>query len=232
MTLLPGVRLVVAPHFHLDIDWPGRLSLGARAEQTDQGLVAHPPWRSARPDELAVLLLDPAVPTARTELPGCLCLLVLPTHLRAEFWALLAQAPEPGAVPAEGFSAFVAKIARFLAFKQLPVPTGAVFDLVVARPGPTTRLAAEGLWGLINLGEDAVSLVYLNVLAGAAPATDYPPVRLQVGPGEGARIPAGLLIGTDGLERDQPDTLLLIRRHGAGGGEGLRQGPLVSEKKP
>ena len=65
MTLLPGFRLVVAPHFHLAINWPGRLSLGARVEQTAQGPVAHPPWRPVSADELAVLLLDPSQPAAR-----------------------------------------------------------------------------------------------------------------------------------------------------------------------
>jgi hypothetical protein len=219
MTLLPGFRLVVAPHFHLATDWLGRLSLGARVEQTAQGLMAQPPWRLPSADELAVLLPDPTRPTARAELPGCLCLLVLPVHLRAAFWDLLARAPEPGAIPAEDFSAFVAEIARFLAFKELPVPAGAVFDLVVTRPKPETCLAPAGLWGLINLGEDAASVVFLNVPAGEVPAGDYPPVRLRLGPGEGVRVPAGILLGTgtsgtsgtDESERDQPDVLLLIR---------------------
>ena len=219
MTLLPGFRLVVAPHFHLAIDWPGRLSLGAPVEQSAQGLVARPPWQPASADELAVLILDPTRTTARAELSGCLCLLVLPVHLRAAFWDLLARAPESGVVPAEGFGAFVAETARFLAFKELPVPAGAVFDLVVTRPRPATSLAAAALWGLINLGEDAASVVFLNVPAGEISAADYPPVRLQLGPGEGVRIPAGMLLGTNGFGRDQPDVLLLIRLPGAGGGE-------------
>ena len=134
MTLLPGVRFVVAPYFHLDIDWPARLSLGAGVESTAQGPVARSPWRPASAEELAALVPDPTRIT-REELPGCLCLFVVPAHLRSAFWDLLARAPEPGAVPAEGFGAFAAETARFLAFKQLPVPAGAVFDLVVARPG-------------------------------------------------------------------------------------------------
>jgi hypothetical protein len=82
MTPLPGIRLVVAPHFHFAINEPGRLSLGARVGQTAQGPVAHPPWRPASADELAVLILDPTRTTARADLPGYLCLLVLPVHLR------------------------------------------------------------------------------------------------------------------------------------------------------
>jgi hypothetical protein len=219
MMLLPGFRLVVAPHFHLAIDWSGRLSLGARVEQTAQGPMACPPWRPASSDELAVLILDPSRTTAVAELPGCLCLLVLPAHLRAAFWDLLARAPEPGALPAEGFGAFVAETARFFAFKQLAVPAGAVWDLVVTREGSATSLAATALWGLINLGEDAASVVFLNVPASKIPAADYPPVRLQLGPGEGVRIPAGMLIGTDGFEQGQPAVLLLIRLPGDIGGE-------------
>jgi hypothetical protein len=219
MTLLSGIRLVVAPHFHLALDEPGRLSLGARVEQTAQGPVARSPWRPASADELVALVLDPTRPITREELPGCLCLFVVPAHLRAAFWDLLARAPEPGAVPAEDFAAFVAETARFLGFKQLPVPAGAVFDLVVTRPGSATCLAAGALWGLINLGEDAASVVFLNVPVGEVPVGDYPPVRLQLGPGEGVRIPAGILLGTDGFERDQSDVLLLIRLPGASGRE-------------
>jgi hypothetical protein len=219
MTLLPGFRLVVAPHFHLAIDGPRRLTLGAGIEQTAQGPMARPPWRPASAHELALLILDPTRTPARAELAGCLCLLVVPAHLHTAFWDLLARAPEPGVVPAEGFSAFVTETARFLAFKQLPVPAGAVFDLVVTRPGPATGLAAAAWWGLINLGEDAASVVFLNVPAGAIPAADYPPVRLQLDPGEGVRIPPGMLLGTDGLERDQPNVWLLIRLPEAGGGE-------------
>jgi hypothetical protein len=222
MTLLPGVRLVVAPNFHLAVDWPGRLSLGARVEQTAQGPVARPPWRPVSTEEMATLLLDPNGTTTRAELPGCLCLLVLPAHLRAAFWDLLARAPAPGELPAQDFNNFVAETARFLAFKELPVTPGAVFDLVVTQPGAAPTLAPAGLWGLINLGEDAASVVFLNVPAGEVPATDYPPVRLQLGPGEGIRIPAGILLGTDGFERDQPDVLLLIRLPGFSGGEGSR----------
>ena len=148
-----------------------------------------------------------------------MCLLVVPAHLRAAFWDLLARAPEPGAVPAEDFAAFVAETARFLGFKQLPVPAGAVFDLVVTRPGSATCLATAALWGLINLGEDAASVVFLNVPAKEIPAADDPPVHLQLAPGEGVRIPAGILLGTDGIRRDQPDVLLLIRLPGAGEGE-------------
>jgi hypothetical protein len=151
-----------------------------------------------------------------------LCLLVLPAHLRTAFWDLLARAPEFGAVPPEGFGTFVADTARFLAFKQLPVPAGAVFDLVVTRPGPAPSLATAALWGLINLGEGAASVVFLNVPAGEVPAADYPPVRLQLAPGEGVRVPAGILIGMGECERDQPDVLLLIRLPEACGREASR----------
>jgi hypothetical protein len=231
MTPLPGARFVAAPFFHFDIDWPARLSLGAGVESTAEGPVARPPWRPASADELVALVLDPTRPGAREELPGCLCLFVVPVHLRSGFWDLLAQARKDGEISPDRFSAFAAEVARFLAFKQLPLPAGAVFDLVVTRPGPTTRLATAALWGLINLGEDTASVVFLNVPAGEIPAADYPPVRLQLVPGEGVRVPAGILLGTDWFERDQPDVLLLIRLPGAGGGEAPGgQGPFVSEK--
>jgi hypothetical protein len=188
--------------------------------------------RPASADEQAMLLLDPSQTTAHAELSSCLCLLALPAHLRAAFWDLLARAPEAGAGRAEGFGTFVAETARFLDFKQLPVPAGAVFDLVVTRPGPAPSLSTAALWGLINLGEAAASVVFLNVPASEVPATDYPPVRLQLGPGEGARVPAGILICVGECERDQPDVLLLIRLPEACGGEASRgEEALASEKR-
>src|SRR5262245_61724486 len=101
MTPLPGVRFVAAQYVHLDIDRPARLSLGAGVESTAQGPVPRPPWRPASADELVALVLDPTRPITREELPGCLCLFVVPVHLRSGFWDQLARAPEPGAVPAE-----------------------------------------------------------------------------------------------------------------------------------
>jgi hypothetical protein len=214
MTLLPGVRFAVAPNFHLDIDWPGRLSVGASVERTAGGPVACPPWRPASAEELAALVLDPTQPGARDELPNCLCLFVVPAHLRSAFWDLLAQAQEDGAISPFGFNAFAADVASFLAFKQLPVPAGAVFELVVSRPGQTADLANSPLWGLINLGEDAASLACLNVPAGDTASPDSLPVRLQLQPGEGVRIPAGMPLASDGLQREQPEVWLLMRLPG------------------
>jgi hypothetical protein len=210
MTIPPRFRFVVAPYFHLDIDWPGRLSLGTSVEPTAQGPVARPPWRPASADDLATLVLDPTRPGAREELPGCLCLFVVPVHLRSTFWDLLAQAQENGEISLDGFGAFTAEVARFLAFKELPLPAGAVFELVLNRAGQPPSLPASSLWGLINLGEDAASVVVLNVPGHDGGCLDYPPVRFQFQPGEGARIPAGVLLGSDGLDREQPEVLLLI----------------------
>jgi hypothetical protein len=211
MTLPPGVRFAVAPNFHLDIDWPGRLSVGASVERTAGGPVPCPPWRPASAEEVTALVPDPTRPGAREELPGCLCLFVVPAHLRSAFWDLLVQAQEEGAISPTGFNAFAADVASFLAFKQLPVPAGAVFELVVSRPGKAALPADSPLWSLINLGEDAASLVCLNVAVGDTAAPESLPVRLQLQPGEGVRVPAGTLLGSDGLQREQPEVWLLIR---------------------
>jgi hypothetical protein len=211
MRLLPGLRLVVAPHFHASSDWSQRLSLGAGVEPTAEGLFPRPPWRPAHEDELAMLVLDPAGPTARQELPGCLCLFVVPGHLRSAFWDLLAQAQERGEISPDGFSAFVAEIGRFLAFKQLPAPAGAVFDLVVNHPAQPQSLAPASLWGLINLGEEAASVVFLNIRQSEIPGSDYPPVRFDLASGEGVRLPVGVVLGSEHSGAEQPEVLLLIR---------------------
>jgi hypothetical protein len=208
MTPVPGFRLAVAPSFHLDIDWPRRLSLGAAVKQTSQVPVARPSWRPVGADDLAVLVLDPTQPGARAELPRCVCLFVVPVHLRAAFWDVVAQAERLGAIPADEFGAFTGGVARFLTFKQLPVPGGAAFELVVSQPGRPAPLDPSSAWGLINLGENSVSVVFLNAPARDGP--DHPSVRYQLAPGEGARLPAGILLASDGLQ-EQADVLLLIR---------------------
>jgi hypothetical protein len=211
MTPPPGIHFAVAPYFHIDIDWPGRLSLAAGVELTGEGPVTRPPWRPAGADELAALVLDPTQPGAREELPRCVCLFAVPAHLRAAFWDVVARGEEQGQIPADDFSAFADEVARFLAFKQMPLPVGAVFELLVSRPGQTAAPATSSGWGLINLGEEAVSVVFLSPPARDGSAPDHPPVRLQLAPGEGARIPAGLLLGSDDQEREQAEVLLLIR---------------------
>ena len=42
-------------------------------------------------------------------------------------------------------------------------------------------------------------------------------MRLQLGPGEGARIPPGLLLGVSRAEGEQPEVMLLIRSPGGAG---------------
>jgi len=93
------------------------------------------------------------------------------------------------------------------AFKQLPAPAAAVFDLIVSSSGQTPVPGSSSLWGLINLGEDPTSLVFVNVLA-----EDCPSVRIALEPGEGLRFPrSGVLLGNDGPDRKQPDLLLVVR---------------------
>jgi hypothetical protein len=93
----------------------------------------------------------------------------------------------------------------------LPLPGGAVFELVAHAPGQAAPLTATCLWGLINLGETAASVVFFDRAAREGVVPDHTPVRLRLEPGEGVRIPAGVLLGSDGLQQEQPDVLLLIR---------------------
>jgi hypothetical protein len=202
-----GCRLVVAPHFHLAADWAQRIALAAGLDRTATGLVPLLPWRPAGAEELAALLPDPSRPTAREELVDCLSLFAVAEHLRSRFWDVLALAPEKGEVPAGAFDAFVRELAGFLAFKQLPVPAGAVFDLVVSQPGQTALLDEAPAWGVINMSEDAAWVVLAN-----GPALDRPPIRLRLEPGEGLGLPrAGLAMGHDSSESEQPGVLLIVR---------------------
>jgi hypothetical protein len=203
MTLSSGHRLVVAPNFHIEVDWPNRLELGASTERSAEGLLPIPPWRPASAEELAILVAPESI--ARSNSSNSLSLFVLPVHLRTAFWEMLARGSEHGAIPANEFSDFAAKVSGFLDFKGLCLPAGAGCDLVVRQPESVQPLAASSLWGLVNLGEDAISFIYLN-----APASNIP-VRLQLAPGEGVQIPAGMCFTCNKGAIDQPIIVLSIR---------------------
>ena len=203
MTLSAGLRLVVAPNFHIEVDWQSRVQLGTAVELSSLGLVPPSTWRPPSAEELA-LLVSPERP-ATEHLNGFLPLFVLPVHLRSTFWNMLARGSERGAIPADEFSEFVAKVSSFLEFKGLPLPAGACCDLVVKQPDSALPLEASSLWGLVNLGEDAISFIYLN-----APGANIP-VRFQLAPGEGIQIPVDTLFTFDRAESPQPIIMLSIR---------------------
>src|SRR5262249_44840350 len=110
-------------------------------------------------------------------------------HLRSAGWQLLEQVHETEEQRLAGFDAFVGEVARFLAFKELPVPDGAAFELLVSRPGqrathrqgqpPGLSFNLDGatplpvqdedrrprLGGIINLGDEPPPLLFLNLPA-------------------------------------------------------------------
>ncbi len=148
--------VAIAPNFYLDADWAQRLRVPKGAG-----------WRAPTEAEQAAMV-------GAESLPERVSLFVLPAHLRSAFWSMLQQQAE-----AEGgdFVAFAAEVARFLAFKQLATPTGAVLELVAQ--GTDGTLATHALWGMMNLGEDPLTLA-------------WPTLRLELRAGEGCRLPRAL----------------------------------------
>jgi hypothetical protein len=266
MNLTHGHPLVVAPFFHQSVDWSSRLLVSGGVENEQGRFVPQPPWRAPTAAELAALVPDRA--PAQRDLEGCLCLFALPQHLQTTWWDLLDRARLAGTTQLEGFDGFVGEAASLLAYKELPVPDGASFDLVASQPGQRSlRYSAGGarpeglafdvsprtpwppgpegrparLWGGINLGDEATSVVLVNLAAqqmhdllalgwvDLAPAAthgelaerflthlpDYPPVRLRIEPGEGYRLPAGgVLVDVCTLDMEGPAVLLLIGDRG------------------
>src|SRR5262249_20365864 len=119
-------------------------------------------------------------------------LFVLPGHLRSSFWGMLEQGGAAG-----GFEAFASEVGRFLAFKELPPPERAVFELVLHGAGG--KVEPRGLWAGVNLGEDPV-------LVGG------PGLRVRLGAGEGGRLPEEVAAEVLPPKGDTPDVLLLVRR--------------------
>jgi hypothetical protein len=267
MNLTHGHPLVVAPSFHRSIDWFSRLLVSGGIEEEQGRFVPQPPWRAPTAAELSALVTD-RTPAQRDNLDRCLCLFVLPQHLLTTWWDLLDRARLAGTTHLEGLDVFVREVASLLAFKELPVPDGASFDLLASQPGQRSiRWNAGGarpeglafdvsprtpwppcregrparLWGGINLGDEAISVVLVNLAAqhmhdrlamsfpGVAPAAthgelaerflarlpDYPAIRLRIEPGEGYRLPAGgVLVDGCTLDMQGPAVLLLIGDRG------------------
>ena len=93
------------------------------------------------------------------------------------------------------FVAFAAEVARFLAFKELATPAGAFLELVAQ--GPDGTLATHVLWGVINLGEEPLTLAWSNL-------------RLELRAGEGCRLPRALP-GEVLPPAAEPHLLLVVR---------------------
>ena len=104
-------------------------------EEEDGQFFPGPSWRAPTTGELGMLVGDPAALTKDEALTRGLCLFALPRHLQSTFWEMLEQAQEAGSPHLEGFDGFVREVGRFLDFKGLAVPQGAVFDVLLNRQG-------------------------------------------------------------------------------------------------
>jgi hypothetical protein len=253
----------------MSADWSRRLLVGTGVVEVDGCFFPEPSWRAPTPDELPLLIRASDGPLLLEELEASVCLFQLPAHCHSAWWKLLEQASgvlSEGRIA--GFDAFVREVGEFMIFKGLPVPEDARWDVVVSSPGrrfvhggAQTRcpggllcnLVASApwpwahehywpkLWGGINLGDEATSVVLINlpcqqldaevhrrVPQQASAATvgelvasflrscsDYPAVRLVLGPAEGYRLPRGGLILDGYVENKQePGVLLLISHQG------------------
>ncbi len=177
----PGVPVAVAPNFHL----PG--------EVAERLLVAGPGgWIPPSADQCSGRGTQAAPPAG---MDGLVLLFALPAHLRTAFWAMLEQAEAGG-----NFEALAAAVGRFLTFKQLPPPRHAVLELVLL--GAAGTIAPEGLWALVNMGDEAV--------------VGFPGLRLLLGPGEGCRLPPGAVAEVLPPRDQSPRMLLLVRRPAQG----------------
>jgi hypothetical protein len=168
------IPVAVAPNFHLPDAPAGRLLVADGAG-----------WRPLSEAERSA----PVPPGAGGE---SVLLFALPGYLRSSFWELLEQG---GA--SEHFDAFASDVGRFLVFKQLPPPEGAVFEFVLhAADG---KVEPRGLWAVVNLGDDPVVI-------------GLPGLRVRLGAGEGGRLPEEVAAEVIPPEGDAPDVLLLVRR--------------------
>jgi hypothetical protein len=260
--LEPGLAVTVAPRFHLPGAWPERLRVNSGVEARDGRFFPRGDWRPPAPEELALLAGGDGAPASADGFRAeALSLFHVPEHLRRRWWDLAARQANPAGIDAAEFEAFLRAVVDFCRFKGLPLPRTCAFDVVVTAPGrastrvdaaagclaglafdlPPTEGTAPRPLGAVNLGDEATSLVFLNLPAArlqdklhAAPGSPgdyptpgelarrflssfpaYPLVRVLLAPGDGYWLPAGGIVA-DGytVDKQEPDVLLLIRQPG------------------
>jgi len=164
MELQPGIRLGIAPRFHVRPRWSERLLVNGGVEREGARLRPRPDWRPPGPEEMAALVddelpLDGGPPRAN--------LLAIPGRLRAAWWD---HDDQPG------YERFARELLDFLGFKQLPLPAVCRVE-VAASPPDRAGVAADSLDGLasalaepaappvvvINLGDQASHVVLVNL---------------------------------------------------------------------
>ncbi len=171
----------IAANFHVSGGWLDRLLVAENAG-----------WRAPREDELAPFVTD--APRA----DGAFLLFAVPAHMSARFWAMLNEQAAEGT---GDFITFAGDLRQFLAFKELPLPDDAAFELLAQDTGGQVNTA--GLWALVNFGDEPLHL-------------DWPDVRLRLGPGEGCRIDPRFPPGV-APPADEPNVMVAIRQNPAEG---------------
>jgi hypothetical protein len=244
--LAAGFRLSVAPRFHSPVAWSDRLRINSGTQWLGGVFIARPAWRAPSPAELQRLLAPDEAATDQDFSNEGLTLFGIPEHLRRTWWDTAAQEVAEGNAAGPGSQAFTRALGEFLAYKGWPFPLAAACDLILSETGqPSTRLdpatgnpgglavvPAAPVWGVLNLGDEATALHFVNLslaqcrellrpggqLADVRPARffeqfpDYPLVRLQLEPGEAVRFPGGgLFWDSSTVGKDDLDVLLIVR---------------------
>jgi hypothetical protein len=179
-----GCRFCDAPRFHPAVEWADRLRLNCGVVRAGDHLVPEGTWRPPTEAELALLLAPGEAGDGAWE--QHVCVFAVPEHLRSSWWDRVAAAGDgpPDLAP------FARAFSDFAQFKKMPLPARCSFDLVVTPPG---RPAATGPFVAgVNLGDERTSLILLNrppTLRFFVDFPRYPLVRLDLGPGEGVRLP-------------------------------------------
>jgi hypothetical protein len=182
-----GYRFCNAPRFHTAVAWPQRLRLGGGVRAGDR-IVPEGTWWPPTDAELALLVA--AGEAGEQAWEEQVCVFAVPEHLRSLWWDLVAATEGPPDV-----APLARAFADFAQFKRMPLPPRCSFDVVVTPPG---QPAAAGTFVAgVNLGDQQTSLILRTrppTIRFLADFPTYPLVRLDLGPGEGVRLPPGAVV--------------------------------------
>jgi hypothetical protein len=233
-SLKPGLQVITAPRFHIDGDWPSRLSLNSGIAVDGQQIYPRNDWRPPTQAEIELLTSNSVAPTHTIQL------FRITDRLHEQWWSFAAESSCEVGLENTAFKTFAKDVLEYLLFKKMPLPPESVFEVVLTAPGqPSVQPDAGGLLteqatavllGGINLSDEDATVVFLNLLenpsSSIASATfdeqrksfllehrDYPLTRIKLRPREGYWLPRrSIIMDRDTRGRTEIDVHLAIKQ--------------------
>jgi hypothetical protein len=191
MKLQAGYRFRTASRFHNSSSWEDCLCINSGVNPSDPHLSPRSDWRPLTETEKSLLLdeinsIASVEDTAVDRIAESIQTFAIPDYLRSRWWEVAELFTANPVLESRAYQQFVCDVTAFLRFKGLPLPPRCAVEVVLSSVGsvpvpesecpqlarPKTTISDEITQSVatssktvaeINLGDDPVSLVFLNL---------------------------------------------------------------------